>query len=159
MSTPPPTTQTMKISEVKQQLNRLVNQIYRKETRILVEKSGIPVAAIVSADDLRRLDRLDREREAGFKALEEFAAGFKDQSPEDIERETAKALAEVRAEMRAERQQLDQERAERFKILDKIGEAFKDVPVEELEREVDRAVAEVRAERRAEQDDAVPAKT
>ena len=100
-----PTTETMKISEVKQQLNRLVNRVYRHETRVMVEKSGIPVAGIVSAEDLRRLDRLDRERAERFQALDEFAAGFADQSPEEIERETAKALAEVRAEMRAERQE------------------------------------------------------
>jgi len=54
----------MKISEVKQQFNRLVNQVYRRETRVMVEKSGIPVAGIVSAEDLERLDRLDRERRA-----------------------------------------------------------------------------------------------
>jgi len=95
-----PTTQTMKISEVKQQLNRLVNQVYRHETRVMVEKSGIPVAGIVSAEDLRRLDRLDRERAERFNVLEEFAAGFADQSPEEIERETARAIAEVRAERR-----------------------------------------------------------
>jgi prevent-host-death family protein len=95
-----PTTQTMKISEVKQQLNRLVNQVYRRETRVMVEKSGIPVAGIVSAEDLQRLDRLDHERAERFKALEEFAAGFADQSPEEIERETARAIAEVRAEQR-----------------------------------------------------------
>ena len=97
-------TQTMKISDVKQQLNRLVNEIYHQGTRIVVEKSGIPVVGIVSIDDLRRLERLDQEREAFFRALDEFAAGFRDQSPEEIERETAKALAEVREEMRAERQ-------------------------------------------------------
>ncbi|MDF3015392.1 MAG: hypothetical protein K0R44_617 [Thermomicrobiales bacterium] len=95
-----PTTQTMKISEVKQHLNRLVNQVYRCETRVMVEKSGIPVAGIESAEDLRRLDRLDRERAERFKVLEEFAAGFADQSPEEIERETARAIAEVRAERR-----------------------------------------------------------
>ena len=100
-----PTTSTMKISDVKQQLNRLVNQIYRQRTRIVVEKSGIPVVAIVSIDDLRRLERLDREREELSLALHEFAASFKDRSPEEIERETAKALAEVREEMRAERQE------------------------------------------------------
>lgn len=98
-------TQTMKISDVKQQLNRFVNQLYRQRTRIVVEKSGIPVAGIVSIDDLRRLERMDREREELFKVLDEFAAGFKDQSPEEIERETARALAEVREEMRAERQE------------------------------------------------------
>jgi prevent-host-death family protein len=97
-----PTTETMKISEVKQQLNRLVNLVYRHETRVMVEKSGIPVAGIVSAEDLRRLDRLDRERAERFKVLEEFSAGFADQSPDKIERETARALAEVRAERRQE---------------------------------------------------------
>jgi prevent-host-death family protein len=97
-----PTTETMKISEVKQQFNRLVNRVYRHETRVMVEKSGIPVAGIVSADDLRRLDRLDRERAERFKVLEEFAAGFADQSPGEIERETARALAEVRAGRRQE---------------------------------------------------------
>lgn len=105
MSAIQPVNQTMKISEVKQQLNRLVNQVYRHETRVVVEKSGIPVAGIVSAQDLRRLDRLDQERADRFKILQEFAAGFADQSLEEIEQETARAIAEVRAERRAEREQ------------------------------------------------------
>jgi prevent-host-death family protein len=98
-------TETMKISDVKQGLNSLVNRVYRRETRVLIEKSGIPVAAIVSVQDLQRLEGLDRERAEHIKALHEFAAGFADQSPEEIERETAKAIAEVRAEMWAEREQ------------------------------------------------------
>lgn len=98
-------TQTMKISDVKQQINRLANEVFRNESRILVEKSGIPVAAIVSTEDLRRLERLDRERTERFKVLDEFAAAFADQTDEQIERETAKAVAEVRAEMHALRQQ------------------------------------------------------
>jgi prevent-host-death family protein len=101
-----PTTQIMKISEVKQQLNRLVNQVYRRETRIMVEKSGIPVAGIVSAEDLRRLDRLDRERTERFKVLEEFGEAFKDVPAEELEREVARALAEVRAERRAQHEQV-----------------------------------------------------
>jgi prevent-host-death family protein len=101
-----PTTQIMKISEVKQQLNRLVNQVYRRETRIMVEKSGIPVAGIVSAEDLRRLDRLDRERAERFKVLEEFGEAFKDVPAEELEREVARALAEVRAERRAQHEQV-----------------------------------------------------
>ena len=101
-----PTTETMKISEVKQQLNRLVNQVYRHETRVMVEKSGIPVAGIVSAEDLRRLDRLDRERAERFKILEEFGEAFKDVPAEELEREVARALAEVRAERRAQQAQV-----------------------------------------------------
>jgi prevent-host-death family protein len=101
-----PTTETMKISEVKQQLNRLVNRVYRHETRVMVEKSGIPVAGIVSAEDLRRLDRLDRERAERFKVLEEFGEAFKDVPAEELEREVARALAEVRAERRAQQAQV-----------------------------------------------------
>lgn len=100
MANPQPPTEIMKISEVKPQLNSLVNRVYRQEARIIVEKSGIPVAGIVSLQDLQRLERWDRERAEDIKALETFAAGFADQSPEDIERETALALAEVRAEQR-----------------------------------------------------------
>ncbi len=98
-----PVTETMKISEVRGQLNTLVNRVYRKETRVLVEKSGIPVAALVSTDDLQRLNQLDAEREVDFAVIDEMRTAFKDVPPEEIEREAARALAEVRAEIRAER--------------------------------------------------------
>ena len=96
-----PLTETMKISEVKQQFNRLVNRVYRHETRVMIEKSGIPVAGIVSAEDLRRLDRLDRERAERFKILEEFGEAFKDVPADELEREVARALAAVRAARQA----------------------------------------------------------
>ena len=96
-----PMTETMKISEVKQQFNRLVNRVYRHETRVMVEKSGIPVAGIVSAEDLRRLDRLDHERADRFKILEEFGEAFEDVPADELEREVARALAAVRAARQA----------------------------------------------------------
>jgi prevent-host-death family protein len=98
-----PMNQTMKISDVRGQLNTLVNQVYRKETRVVVEKSGIPVAALVSTEDLRRLNQFDRERDARFALLDELRSPFKDVPAEEIEREVERALAEVRAEARAER--------------------------------------------------------
>jgi hypothetical protein len=49
--------------------------------------------------------RRRRDGEELFLALQEFARGFRDRLPEEIERETAKALAEVREAMRAERQE------------------------------------------------------
>jgi prevent-host-death family protein len=69
-------TETMRISEVKQQLNQLVNRVYRREARILVEKSDIPVAGIVSVADLRRLERLDRERDEQFSILDKIGEVF-----------------------------------------------------------------------------------
>ncbi len=98
-----PMTQTMKISDVRGQLNTLVNRVYRNETRVVVEKSGIPVAALVSPQDLKRLTQLDRERAERFALLDELRAPFKEVAPEEIEREVERALTEVRAEMRAER--------------------------------------------------------
>ena len=100
-----PTTSTMKISDVKQHLNRLANQIYRDRTRIVVEKSGIPVVAIVSIDDLRRLERLDQERAERFKIFEEIGAAFADVPADELEREVERAVTEVRAKRRAEQVQ------------------------------------------------------
>ena len=99
-----PTTETLKISQVKQGLNALVNRVYRRETRVLIEKSGIPVAGIVSAQDLERLERLDRERDEQFTVLAEIGAAFKDVPIEELEREIARSIAEVRAARRTEQQ-------------------------------------------------------
>jgi prevent-host-death family protein len=109
----------MKISDVKARLSSLVNEVYRHETRVLVEKAGIPVAALVSVEDLERLIRLDEQR------------------AEEIERETAKAVAEVRTETAAERER-------RFEVIDQMREAFKDVPPEEIERNVVAIIREMR---------------
>jgi|SRR5215213_133445 len=99
-----PMTQTMKISDVKNSLSSLVNKVYRKETRVLVEKAGIPVAAIVSAEDLRQLARLDEQRAERRLVVAAMREPFRDVPAEEIEEETAKAVAEVRQEMRQERE-------------------------------------------------------
>lgn len=101
---PQPPTETMKISEVKQLLNSLVNRVYRKETRILVEKSGIPVAALVSIDDLARLNQLDRVWDEHTRAIERFSAAFADVAPEEAEAEVDRIIADIRRQGDAERQ-------------------------------------------------------
>jgi prevent-host-death family protein len=89
-------TRTMKISDVKNQLSSLVNQVYREETRILVEKAGIPVAALVSADDLRRLNQLDRAWDERTKAIKRFSQAFADVPTEEAEAEVARIIADRR---------------------------------------------------------------
>jgi len=54
---------------------------------VLVEKSGIPVAAIISAEDFKRLARLEAERNRDFAILDEMREAFKDVPLEEIERE------------------------------------------------------------------------
>jgi len=97
-----PATRAMKISDVKARLSSLVNEVYRHETRVLVEKAGIPVAALVSIEDLERLTRLDRERAAGTRALQEFSAAFQVVPVTELEERVAQIIAEGRARDEAE---------------------------------------------------------
>jgi prevent-host-death family protein len=99
-----PMTQTMKISDVKNHLSALVNRIYRKETRILVEKSGIPVAALVSVDDLARLNQLDRDWDERWQAMERMSLAFADVPVDELEARINEIIAADRAQEDAERQ-------------------------------------------------------
>lgn len=90
--------QSMKATEVRQHFASVINRVARKEARVMVEKSGVPVAGIVSADDLDRLDRLDqieREREVDFAIVDELREAFRDIPDEEIERETDRILGTV----------------------------------------------------------------
>ena len=89
-------TQTINASTVRQEWSKLLNKVFREETRIVVEKSGIPVAAIISAEDLKRLDQLEKERSDHFRILDEVKAAFRDIPEAEIESETDQALARVR---------------------------------------------------------------
>jgi prevent-host-death family protein len=95
-----PMTQTMKASEARQQWSEVLNKVFRKETRVIVEKSGIPVAAIISAEDLARFVQLEAERRERFKALEETWEAFKDVPADEVEEQVARAIEQVRAQKR-----------------------------------------------------------
>lgn len=95
-----PMTKTMKASEARQQFSQLLNEVFRRETRVIVEKSGIPVAAIVSAEDFKRLARIEEEQRRDFAILDEMREAFKDVPPEEIEREVSRVLSQVREENR-----------------------------------------------------------
>jgi len=69
------------------------------------EKSGIPVAAIVSPKDLARPERLDEERKKDIENLPSIGEYFRDVPIEELEEKVAEALAEVRAENQAARDQ------------------------------------------------------
>lgn len=58
------------------------------------------MVAVVSIDDLKRLQQLEAERERDFEALWRTGEAFKDVSNEEIQREVDRALAEVGAESR-----------------------------------------------------------
>lgn len=99
-----PETHSVELADVSTQILSLVDEIAQKQTRVLIEESGRPVAALVSLEDYRQLARMDAQRAEQLRILEDIREAFRDVPPEERERETAKAVAEVRAEMRAERE-------------------------------------------------------
>lgn len=91
-------TQIMKASEARQQWAQVLNKVFKGETRVVVEKSGIPVAAVISAEDLERFTQMEEQRKERFKALNKMREAFEDIPAEEIEREIEKAIAKVRIE-------------------------------------------------------------
>jgi prevent-host-death family protein len=96
-----PMTKTLKASEARQQFSELLNQVFKGETRVLVEKSGIPVAAIVSATDLNKLQQLESQQFQRFKLLERLRAGFADLSEEQIQRKVTEIIEKQRQQERS----------------------------------------------------------
>lgn len=121
--------ETMSVSESRKQYSEILNRVYHDQEQVIIEKNGIPVAAIVPISVVqtaeRTLDRRQRlvekldtegrrsrsltteelaqEGDEAIKVLERVQAGFKGIREEELEREIAKAIAEVEADYDAER--------------------------------------------------------
>lgn len=81
-------------------LTHVVRQVSQSEARILIEDQGVPVAAIISAEELQRLSELDREREDRFSVIDRVRTAFTDVPDAEIEEETDQILARIRASAR-----------------------------------------------------------
>jgi prevent-host-death family protein len=99
-----PKTETMSVSETRKTFSETLNRVYRGETRVLVEKSGIPVGAIVSPGELETLARAEEESRKALLALADIQSAFQDVPEDELERELAKAIAEVKEIRRHERE-------------------------------------------------------
>lgn len=142
-----PVTETIKASEARKHWGSLLNEVSRSEKRVIVEKNGLPVAAIVSLFALNRLERYEQRQSQRLRILEEVGELFQDVSDEELEREMTNAVRQAREE----KQRIDQNRQELKAVIDEMRADFKDVPPEEIEREVAKAIQEVRHERREQQ--------
>lgn len=140
-----PVTETIKASEARQQWSALLNEVFRQEKRVVIEKNGTPVMALISADDFRSFQNYDRRQRERLRILEQMNEPFKDVTTEEIEREVARAIQEVREESRRAKQQ----RQELAGVLDRMRDAFRDLSPDEIEREFDRVVLEARDNSRA----------
>lgn len=89
-------TQTLKASDVRSNWSQLLNQVFRGDTEVLVEKSGIPVAAIVSAQDYRILQQIKEQQKKDFALVSTIRTAFNDQSSEQIQESVEQSISQVR---------------------------------------------------------------
>ena len=94
---------TADVSEAGDLVKSLLGDVAQGQVRLVVQQDGKDVVALVSAYDLERLEMLDRRAAEGWKAIQEIQARFSHMDPEEVERDIAEAIAEVRAEERAKR--------------------------------------------------------
>ena len=90
-------TSELSLADAKQDLETIVDRVRRTRSRVVIAANGTPVAAIVSAEDLRRLNQLDAEREKAFEVIARLSEAFADVPVDELERQVALALAAVRS--------------------------------------------------------------
>ena len=87
----------LKASDVRQRWSEVVNEVSQDKTRVVVEKSGIPVVGVVSPQDLAGLEERDRHLAGLRQVMDDMRQRFQDIPPEAFDREVAQAMHEVRA--------------------------------------------------------------
>lgn len=92
---------TVEASKVRQEWTKLLHAVSHRQARVVIERSGAPVAAIVSTDDLAQLEKLETERRRDVTILETFGEPFKDVPDEELEAAVANAVSQARAEHRS----------------------------------------------------------
>lgn len=101
-----PKTERMSVPDAEGRLGGLIRDVSQDDARVLVEKDGVPVAGIVPIADMRRLARLDEQDREASEILETIRSRFDDVSAEEIERQTERIMAEIKAENRAARERV-----------------------------------------------------
>lgn len=94
---------TVEAADVQRSFDELLDEVNKQRKRVVVERGGKVVAALISAAELEYLEHMDRQRAEHYKVIQEIQARNADIDPEEAERDIAEAIAEMRAEARAKR--------------------------------------------------------
>lgn len=100
----PAQSNTLDLTAARDRLGEIVEDLGRGGDRVVIKANGKEAAAIVSAGDLRRLRQYDAQRQKVIEGMRQISAAFADVPVPELERQVELALAEVRAEMRADRE-------------------------------------------------------
>lgn len=88
----------MAVAEARQRFSRILDDVREGDEPVIIEKSGVPVAALVPLTVLDRDRRWAAERAERMALLERMRRPFRDVPTEEIETQVGKAIVSERAE-------------------------------------------------------------
>ena len=91
-------TKTIPALEARTQLGRIMREVQRGQLRVLVEKSGVPMVGIISANEFQRVIA---ERETRFEVVDRIRRRLPSVPDAAIQQDVREALKEVRRRRRA----------------------------------------------------------
>ena len=94
----PVKTKTVPALEARIHLGEIMKEVQSGKVRVLVEKSGIPMVGIISAEEFQRLIA---EREARFEVVDRIRSRLPAVPEAEVERDVRQALKDVRRRRRA----------------------------------------------------------
>lgn len=83
--------------------SRLLSDVRREEAAVIIEKGGVPIAAVVPLSMLERDRRWDEERADRIALLRRLRQPFENMPSGEVEREAADAVTAARAARRRKR--------------------------------------------------------
>ncbi len=83
--------------DARAQFSEILGRVHFGKETVIVEKQGKPMAAII---DIDLYELWQEERETRFGVLDEIRSKGRGKKPEEIEKDVAEAVAEVRASAR-----------------------------------------------------------
>ena len=103
MATTTATPSKVDVKDARALFDEMLSASGKIDARVVIERDGVPIGVMIPVEELRALTRLDEQIARRLRILDDFRAGFAGIPHEEIEREAAKALAEVDAERAARR--------------------------------------------------------
>lgn len=94
----PVKTKTVPALKARTRLGEIMRDVQGGRLRVLVEKSGVPMVGIISAEEFRRVIA---EREARFEVVDRIRSRMPPVPDAEIERDVRTALKDVRRRRRA----------------------------------------------------------
>ena len=83
--------------ETSRPLSDMLARVERNQSRVLVERGGAAVAAIISVNDLAQLEAVERGREERFAGLSRISRAFANVPLEELEQEVERSIREGRS--------------------------------------------------------------